>query len=240
MDYGKLKRDGAFVLSNLVEAKDGSWVTKKKCTIVIPAKYKNRGLADLENKTRVIAIFAIVMGDKYGVMKVNANIDLLPSSTRTVEFDGEEYIEFEFEAGQKLSESLNLVQISVLAYNINEHFISKGDVPWFFDYQDVSELFDTCVKHAGTDLNVDPAILELIAASLARQPKDRTKYIRHILTKQSDFNSTPVANISLKNIELGATNTTAKLMGNYYREGLSSALVSKTEQVEGIEELLRR
>ncbi len=233
-------------MSQLTKAKDGSLVAKKETRIYIPLKYRTRNLATFGPNTRTVAIFPIVIGNDYSVMKVCANIDLTPTSTRSVVIEDEEFIELFFEAGTTIAKSLKLVQSAVLVYYISDHFYSKGDVPWFINYNDLSELFDTAIKHAGTDLNVDPAILELIAASLSRQVKDRTKYLRHALKSQAEFEHPEmlgnggVSYISLKNIELGATNTTAKLMGNYFNDGLSSALVTETKQTEGVEDLLRR
>ena len=246
MDISKLIRKPDAVMSQLTKAKDGSLVAKKETRIYIPLKYRTRNLATFGPNTRTVAIFPIVIGNDYSVMKVCANIDLTPTSTRSVVIEDEEFIELFFEAGTTIAKSLKLVQSAVLVYYISDHFYSKGDVPWFINYNDLSELFDTAIKHAGTDLNVDPAILELIAASLSRQVKDRTKYLRHALKSQAEFEHPEmlgdggVSYISLKNIELGATNTTAKLMGNYFNDGLSSALVTETKQTEGVEDLLRR
>lgn len=246
MDISKLIRKPEVIKANLVKAKDGSLMAKKETRIYLPLKYRSRNLATFGQSTRSVAIFPIVMGNDYSVMKVCANMDLTPTSSRSVTINNEEYVELFFSAGTSIAKSASLVQSAVLVYYISDHFLSKGDIPWFFSYQDISELFDTCIKHAGTDLNVDPAILEVIASSLSRQTKDRTKYLRHALKSQADFVHPEklvaggVSYISLKNIELGATNTTAKIMGNYYNEGLSSALVTNTDRLEGVEELLRR
>ena len=245
MDISKLIRKPEIVKANMVKAKDGSLMVKKETKIYLPLKYRARGLASFGSNTRSVAIFPIVVGNDYSVMKVCANIDLTPTSTRSVVMEDEEFIELTFAAGSMMFKSVSLVQSAVLVYYISDHFLSKGDIPWFITYSDLSEIFDTAIKHAGTDLNVDPAILEVIAASLSRQTKDRTKYLRHALKGQADFEypdklAGGVSYISLKNIELGATNTTAKLMGNYYVEGVSSALVTKTDRLEGVEELLRR
>lgn len=245
MDISKLIRKPEVVKANLTKAKDGSLLAKKETRIFIPLKYRTRNLASFGLTTRSVAIFPIVVGNDYSVMKVCANIDLTPTSIRTVIIEDEEFMELFFEAGSTIAKSVHLVQSAVLVYYISDHFLSKGDIPWFMSYSDISEIFDTVIKHAGTDLNVDPAILEVIASSLSRQTKDRTKYLRHAIKDQAGFEypdklAGGVSYISLKNIELGATNTTAKLMGNYYTEGLSSALVTKTERMEGVEELLRR
>jgi hypothetical protein len=245
MDISKLVRKPEIVKANLTVAKDGSLMAKKETIIYIPLKYRSRGLATFGLVTRSVGMFPIVIGKEYSVMKVCANIDLTPTSTRTVIIEDEEFMELFFEAGSMIAKSVKLVQSAVLVYTISDHFLSKGDIPWFMSYSDISEIFDTARKHAGTDLNVDPSILEVIASSLSRQTKDRTKYLRHAIKDQAGFQypdklAGGVSYISIKNIELGATNTTAKLMGSYYTEGLSSALVTKTDRIEGVEELLRR
>lgn len=250
MDYSKLIRDPDFIRKHLKKNKDGTMSCSKDCTIVFPAKYKSRKLADLDNRARVIGIFAFIIGDRYGVFKINAMMDLLPRNVNTVMYQDKEYVELSFDAGQNVVKNVALVQMAVLIYNISDHYLSNGDIPWFFNYGDLGELFDTAIKHGGRDLLVDPAILELIAAMLARQPDDRTKYIRHAIKSAADFETgpiglrkagrPPIAYISLKNVELGTTNTVAKLTGNYYTDALSSALVTKTTRMEGVEEILRR
>ena len=52
--------------------------------------------------------------------------------------------------------------------------------------------------------------------------------------------SRPPALIPFRSVTYGATNTTAKLMGAYFDEGLTSALVNPSQRTEKIEELLRR
>jgi len=240
LDITNFKRDPTAIKTNLVIDKNFKITCKKETRIYIPVKYASRNLASFTNGIRSVAIFPVVVGNTYATLKATASIDLTPSSTRTVEIEGVSHLELFFEAGSQISPASQLVKQALLVYYISDHFLSRGDIPWFFDYQDVAELFDTSLKHAGANLKVDPVVFDVIASALARQPKDRTKYLRHTLKSAADLNVKEASFISLRNIELGATNTTAKLSGNYFSDGLASALVTKTKTMEGIEEHLRR
>lgn len=240
MDISKLKRDPKAIHGILKTQKDGSVVCTQPCNIYIPVSFSDHPLADIGKDTSIIGFFAIVSGNKYGVSKAIAMMHIEPTTTNTVYIDDTPYYEFIFEKGSRVIVSNELVKTNTLVYYLSDHIISKGNNPWYLDYTDIAEIFDSASHHAGANLAVDLAIFEMIAATRARTPKDRTKYLRHSLKTQDDYANADRVFIPLKNISLGATNTTAKLMGAYFNEGLSSALVNPATRSEKIEELLRR
>ena len=119
-------------------------------------------------------------------------------------------------------------------------FIAKGKIPWYLNYSDLGILFTTAKLHAGANLGVDNAALEMIVSSLARDPQDRMRYYRHSVDTPKDTRNNPPDIIPLRSVALSTTNTTAKLLGNYMQEGVTSALVSPTERSESIETMLRK
>ena len=65
-------------------------------------------------------------------------------------------------------------------------------------------------------------------------------YYRSVINNRSDLKKNPPVFIPLRSVVYGATNTTNKLAGSYFNEGVISALVSPSTRIEPIEELLRK
>lgn len=241
MDPKTLIRDASRVHANLQEMADGSIITKKGCRIYIPGRFVEKGLAIIGAEVHILGIFAITVEDKYyGVSSATAMMRIEPSSTATILVDDEEYVEFTFDPGSTVIASTDLVKNNALLYEINEEIISKGRVPWYLTYDDLGSLYSSAEHHAGTRLGANDAILEMIAATVARDPDDLTRYYRQSVKTPEDLKTKKPVYVPFRNIAFGASNTTAKLMGAYFEDGLTSALVNPAEKLEDIEELLRR
>jgi hypothetical protein len=236
-----LSRNPAAVHACLKELPDGRLVTTKGCKIYIPTRYNERGLASIGIETHVVGIYAITVEDKfYGVCSVNAMQRIEPTSTMKVVFDDEEYYEFYFEPGSTVVSSLQLVKTDTLVFKIYDEIISKGRVPWYLEYPDLGKIFDTAVYHAGARIGQNHEVTELLISMIARDAKDRTKYYRQTVQSLAEVREKPPAYIPLRSVTYAATNTTSKLAGSYFKDGLNSALVSPADRTEPIEELLRR
>lgn len=241
MNPKSLVLDADKVHAVLKELPDGRLVTTKGCKAYIPSRYAERGLAFIGIETQIVGIFAISVEDKfYGVNMVNAMVRIEPTSTVKVTIDEEEYYEFYFEPGSTVVSSLSLVKTDTLVYRIYDEIISKGRVPWYLSYLKLSHLFDTAKYHAGANIGQNNEVTELIVSMIARNPSDRHQYYRNFIKTLADIDKTPPAFIALRSVIYAATNTTNKLAGSYFHEGLVSALVTPTERVERIEDLLRR
>lgn len=241
MDYQRWTRDASKVHASLYEGKDGSILTLKKAAIYVPERYAEKQLASIGAEVYILGIFALVMEDKYyAVSNALAKVRLKNPTIATVKFDGDNYLEFTFEPGSVVIADKELVKDDILAYHVFEEFITKGRVPWFMDYQrDLVGLFDTAELHAGVRLGNNHVVLEIIAAAITRSAKDPTAYYRHLIHKASDLKTIAPATIPLRSVSYGATNTTSKLVGSYFGEGLTSALVNPADKVETIETILR-
>ena len=241
MNPKKLIRDPSKVLASLKELPDNRLVTTKGCKIYIPVRYAERGLAQIGIETYIVGIYAITVDDTYyGVSIVNAMTRIEPTSTIKIMVDDEEYYEFSFDPGSTVMSSTLLVKRDTLTYNIYDEIISKGRVPWYMNYIDLSKLFETAKYHAGANIGQNQEVVELIVSMIARNPDNRHEYYRHSIKSLDDVTLKPPAVIPLKSVIYGATNTTNKLAGSYFHEGLVSALNTPSDRVERIEDLLRR
>lgn len=240
MDISGLIRDASKVHASLLETADGALITKTGCKIYIPKRYEDRHLAVIANDIRIVAVYFIVVDDLYyGVSCANAMMQITPSSQSIVEIDGDEYWEFTFDKGAVITPNLELVKEDTLVYYLCEEIIAKGHIPWFFNYVDLGKLFTSARYHGNLALSPNNVALEMLVSAITRQSGDRTKYLRHAPDPYVEEQKHKPVFIGLRNVLLGATNTTAKLMGNYFDDGLLSSLVNPSEKVEGVETLLR-
>jgi len=236
----KMLRDAAYIKSFLQELPTGQLFTTKACRIQIPTRYKDRDIAVIGLDTYIYGIFAIISEEnKYAVSNVTALMKILPYKTLEIEVEGVPYYEFHFEANSVIVETLDLVKKDILIYNVLDEFIFKGKIPWFLNYEDVAKLFDSSQDFAGSNVAQSPETLELIASMVARNPKDRLQYYRTVVQSYDDLMTHPPDFVPLMSVYYSATNTLNKLAGRDYNDGVVSALVTPTEKIQRIEQLVR-
>lgn len=239
MNFNALIRDPARVQTAIKETPDGRLIAVKECKIYIPLRFSERGLAEIGVENYIIGIYAIVTEDKYlGVSLVNGMMEIEPSVNLKIKIDGTDYYEFTFMPGSTICSNINLVKNDILVYKIYDEIISKGRVPWYLSYEDLGNIFGTAKYHANANLGDNPEVTELIISLIARSKQDRTKYYRSTVHDRQEMLSNPPAYIPLKSVIYAASNTTNKLAGSYFSEGVVSALVSPSERSEKIEAIL--
>lgn len=227
------------VKAQLVERDDGGIYTKVPCKIQVPERYLGRHLASVGNETHILGFYALIMEDSYYAVSVtNAMMRITPSSMETVVVDGVNYLEFGFDAGSRVIYSSDLVMSATLTYYIYDEHISKGRIPWYFNYFDLARLFDTAQEFAGINLG-NRAILDLIISTIARDSEDKTRLYRHRLTSAEDVVNHPPTIVPFKSVIWNTADTTSRLIGAYFTDSINSALINPSDRVERIEQLLR-
>lgn len=237
MDIKTLVRDGDAV-KKAIKQVDKTLVAALDCKIYIPRRFEERKLAIISDEIRIVGIYAICVGGNYGVSSACAMMQITPSSTSIVSVDGDEYYEFTFYKGAVITPNCNLIKEDTLVYNIYDEVIAKGHIPWYLSYKDIGKIFTTSDYHGGLSLGPTNVAIEILAASIARSKDDRTIYYRHVIDNLEGVDNS--VKIPFRNVIYGATNTTARLTGAYFDDGLTSALTNPSETAEGIETLLRR
>lgn len=240
MDITKFPRNPEMVHAQLKELPDGRVVTIGGCKIYIPQRFAERNLAEVGSIIKIVGCYAITVQDKYyAVCNVNAMMKICPSSVNTVKMDDTEYYEFIFDPGSTVIESTDLVKGDVLVYRIYDELLSKGNVPWYINYEDLGNIFSTASYHAGVNLGNNPEIMWTIVSLISRDSQDRSKSYRNSIKSRKDLLTNPPKFIPLKSIA-ASSNTTNKLAGSYFSVGVTSALVDPATRTEKIEEILRR
>lgn len=234
--FGKvIKRDGPKTNTHLKTLQSGEKIkltTLKPAFIYIPYRFITAGLATIEDSVHIISEYAIVIDDVYAVANVPAMVEIRPESRKRIKIEDEEYLEFSFDANSVVIEDCRLFQQSVMAYNIFNEEIAKGNVPLYFNDVDFLFCLDLAEKFANIKLGKNNVSLEMIISAITRSRKDITQYYRNHPDGDYEF-------IALRNTSLGATNTLSKMMGSYYELGITSALARESDKLEDTEELLR-
>lgn len=236
----KLKRDAQTALSYLFINESGQVIAKKACTIQIPVRFTEIGLGEIGINTFTYGFFPIIFDTIYAVMNVCAMVELNPSKLNRTFIDDVEYYEFYFDPGQVVIKASDLVKRETLMYNVFDEFVFKGKLPWYAQYEDVGKLFDTAMYHAGSKVAKNVEVIEFVASMISRSKNDRTKYIRTMAKNYSDTSIDKVDFVPLKSVFYSVNSTLNKIAGSYFNDGITSALVQRSEQAEKIERIIRR
>lgn len=231
MDFSKLVRDDN-IADNFVQSGDRT-LTKKDCSFLIPFNYLAHRLAKTGEQVFTVAIFAIVVGDRYAPCVACANLEITPDEINQIKIQGEEYLEFSFVAGQVVIPTRKVLVDSDLAYEINKYFYTYGRVPWFLNYDDVAVCLKMHKEYSGLNISPNNIPFEIVTSKICRDSSNKFLYYRHSPMKKS-----PVV-VPFKSVLFNATNTTSKLLGSYLSDGFTSSLLSPSESVETVETLLR-
>ena len=237
MDISKLVRDDVEVKKAFTVGDDGVWVAKKDCTIMVPARYFDRGMGSLEPDVFTIAIFAFIVGDKYAVSAYPNMMRLTPTDITHLDYQDSPYVLFHFPKGSNICEVLDLVMADTMLFFTYDEFTAKGNGVWFFDYDDLPTPYENARHSLGIKVAANHSIMEMIQAKCARNSEDKTKSHRESLNEK-DLNDWTL--VPLRSVTYGPTNTIARLSGSYFKEGLLASLDNPCDKLEPIEDQLRR
>lgn len=243
MDTRQFERNAPKVHAAFKELPDGRTVAVAPMKLYVPERYVERGLADVGSRTHILGIHALTVEDKYyAVLLLDATVEICPSQTNRVKMDEEDFLEFVFAPGDTLYPVNFVVCNDTLVYEIFDETFAKGNIPWYLDGEDLSQIFDTAESHAGARIGREQEIIQLIVSTMARSAEDRTRFWRTTIDKFSDLKDPkkkPVF-IPLSSVRYAATNTMTKLGGSYFGQGVISALIHPSQRTERIEKLLRK
>ena len=233
-------RDAAYVKSFIKELPTGQLFTTQPCRIQIPTRYKDREIAHIGLENYIYGIFALIAeNNRYAVSSVTALMKINPAKTIQVLVNEVPYYEFHFEANSIIVETTDLVKKDILIYNVLDEFFFRGKIPWFLGYEDVAKIFDTADAFAGSRVAENQETIEFITSIIAKDPNDRLKYYRTAVETYNDLLTKPPKFVPMLSVFYSVTNTLNKLAGRDYNDGVVSALVTPTEEVQRIEQLVR-
>lgn len=217
-----------------------SMVVTKDMRVIFPERYTNIDLAIIGSTVRLTSIYAILDDEgNYAVSNIPIFIELTPSNITDIEINGKVNKVLHFEEGTTFTENVNMVIDNTFLYDLFNEFYINGNIPWFISYNDAITIFEKTKKYAKSGLGDNPITMEILASILARNPKNKSEFYREILKNENDLNKVIPQYIGLMNIYFTFDNTVSKLVGSYYGQGISSAIISRETSTTTIEEILR-
>lgn len=232
-------RDASKVYKHL-ELKDETVIAKGPVKVYIPERYVTRGLGSFSDEINFLGIFCIVTPDGYSAVSSLATIIRSePTLVAKRTIDDVEYLELSYAKGSRVVTTTTLRKMDSLLYRIHDEFQAKGRMPGFMDYNDQCNLFYSAGYHAGPTVGANIAIEEMIAATIAKNPKNHREPYRMFLKDMKQLETDPPVVIGLRTVGFGSDSAVAKLMGQYFDANMTSVLKAPGEKVGRIERLLR-
>ena len=228
-----MKRNDDLIISKLTEKGD-QLLIKEDAKITFPSSYSDKGLYKIGDKTFVLGVFAIIIGNVYGVWVQPSMLEVNPQEAVEIDVDGVKYVELSFKKDSILIENLSTILSGITTIDsMFDMFILRGKQPWFMEPDDLYRVFDDAGTYSGVNIDGSMSVINLLLSTAVRSKKDLS--IAHRITKPG----TPHEFVGVANVNYGASSTSTKLIGNYQAEGMVGALITESEGVSPVEEILR-
>lgn len=224
-------RNSAAIAALLLK-KENTFLTKEEIKIIIPARYVDKELAFIEHEQiRTVAIFAIVDSkNNYTVVNAPIFIPLSPSDIEDAIIDGEQMKVLSFEPFSVVMPNTICVKSEQHMYDLYDEFITKGNVPWFMNYLDFSNLFARAKMFAGSKIGANRPVLEILAANVARNSKNLKQLYRYAIKSIDDINKIPMYPVGLGNVYLSRTSTISAISGGHLSDGIINKINNPEDQ----------
>ena len=232
-----MARRDAVVLDSF-ELKDGKYITNTGCKIIFPARYRQKNLASFGEFTECLSVYKVVLPDgTYSVARDVSRIRLAKTSYQIEKIDEEDMYVFNYEKGDIVIDSSDIIVDKLLPYYTYEYFIDKGYVPSFLEYDDMCLMWENVENTTGGKVGSTKEVIRFIISLIARYPDDPTLFYRQAVNK--GYKGKPKW-IAFSSVIHGPRTTTAKLIGARFNSALIAALNTENVKPEKVEDILRR
>lgn len=216
-----------------------SLIVKEDLKILFPSRFINKHLASMGDTVNVLTIFAIVdENNNYAIINLPTKIELTPSMTNEVSINDDPYMLLEFYKNDVFTTNINLLQQDSFIYDLFDDLFIQGNVPWYLDYEDLSNILILSQKYAGSRIGNNPLGLEILTSIVARLKKDKTVFYRTLSKDIKAMNKEKPSYVALQNIYYTFNSTLAKTSGSYFKDGITSSLVNKEDKKTKLEEII--
>lgn len=227
-----MTRDPVFVNNKLYVKGEGIYC-KEKIIIEYPAWYEEKGLGSSQEVISFYGIAALIIGDKYGVMRIPTFCLSSPIAVGEVERYGEIYKQLLFGKDDCIVNNKMVVKHTIESYNLFETFFMRAREPWYVEYEDLVKIMDNLVMYAGSNVGGNMIANELVTSFITRSKEDKTKFFRELGGKGSyEF-------VDLMNVYYSPIGTVNKISGNRMGDSIVSALVQENKGETKLERHMR-
>lgn len=242
MDISTLTRSAKKIRANLVEMEDNSIVVREGCKIYIPSRFINKGLAGIGDNVWALGCFLIVTDSGfYDISLAQCDLFFEPADIRQVKLPDEKmYYEMYFPAGSTFIQSSYVKKSDKNIDPMFEEFIINGNIPYGYTVVDLVKLFRHAVYFTGFNMGANNQIYETMVSIICRARTNLNSKWGYVINNQAQLISEPPVIVGLRNAPRLSTNTTAKLLGSYFNDGVVSALNNPSTRLEGVEGVMRK
>lgn len=235
-NINRLKRNADSIKKKLKVVGDMT-IAKDDLLVMFPTRYIDKKLCFIGNDVKVIGLYAVIdYSNNYGVVSAPIFQNLSPNNISDVEVNNVSYKLLLFDKDAPFLSSNKLIVSDSFIYNEFSELFLSGNIPWYINYQDLVSVFLETKKYANSNIGNDSMAFEILTSIVSRDPSNKRVYFRQILNKHEDINP---AFIGLNNLYYSFDNTGAKILGNYFGEGVIAAIIDKEKKTSATSEILR-
>jgi len=208
--------------------------TGKIMTIDIPDRYGKLGWLNWGEQMEVIGIFTMVINEDISVgYNCQALITTMPSSTERINIDGSAYVRLIYNKNDVFLVSEDIIKQNSIPYNILNEFIFLGNLPAWMNYKNSYELFENTSALTGVNFSADRVYFHVMLSHCWRDRDNVMKMYRNTGMHA------PGIFIPMRSTPYSALTTMARTIGSFDSDGITSAIVSPTEEVSDLENIMR-
>lgn len=225
-------------INNVLKQTSDLVLAKDDLMVLFPAKFINKELAIVGSTVRVVSILCIIDSkNNYAVMTAPIYSELTPDKIDDTVIDGELYKVLHFPEDSVFMNGTKLVMSDNFLYDLFDMFYTKGEIPFYLDYENASEIFLESKKYCGNNIGGNSCLFEIITAIVGRNDKNKTEYWRHVLNQKKK--GCELYYVGLSDIYYAFDNTGSKLIGAYFEQGLVNAVSNKETKPTNTVKVLR-
>lgn len=207
--------------------------------IMFASRYINRKLAILDHNIQLLALYALINDkDEYALVTAPIIQTVTPYTISDIVVDDTLYKVFYFNKGGVIIPNNKLIIRDNFMYDIFDEFFVSGNVPWYLDYEDISNIFIESKKYANSNIGSDPLAFEILSSIVARSQADKKVYYRQLVAT-GNKGKAKLSYVGLNNPYYSFDNTGAKLIGSRFNDGLNVALVEPEKKTSATSQILR-
>ena len=192
----------------------------KEMIVSIPTFFEDRNFLTMDHEKDCLVFLGICkieIGDESNVLIFPAMIGSKPD---TIEIDkNKELFYLKYKKGDIFINETFIIRNSIDLSSIFMTFAVLGKKIPYLSYEDLPIIMDNMVVLSGVNLRSRRACYELLFGELARSKKDLKLRYRNTDMK-GDYQL-----VSMRNIVYGPKSVSAKILGNYFNDGLVSSLL---------------
>lgn len=233
-------RNAAKVKAELVKNEGGQVICKSSCRVHTPVRFVERDLSRIGVRTYLFGIFPIILETgEYAVMNVCGRVEISPSRTTMVTLDEVDYYEFQFEAGDVLITTDDILQDDKIIYFVLDELVFQAKVPWYLGYDDMGKLLDSARHYSDSRAAEVLETVESLISVIARPKVNNEVYLRSQLDTLKNLGSDNIQFIPLTSVHLTVSGTVNRIGGSYFEPAVEGALVTPSKKSDDVEKILR-